>query len=126
MKHLTNRQKTLLMLALVAILMATALLAFQLGSTRHTAYLYLFHVDASGFSARLEDGQLVYFHYPNASDRFKSFDTLRVTWRAKDQKEETYSFPSPHGGQTQICELQVLRVASARKTLPWLGEPLYG
>ena len=70
MKKLKEKQKTILSVSLVLLLTLCAFIIFWVGSHRTVQFEYLGHVDENGFSA-YHDGELIYFHYPNASEEFR-------------------------------------------------------
>ncbi len=124
MKKLTEKQRFVLIVALVLLLMATAMIVFWVGSSRSVEYYYLQHVDENGFAASV-NGETVFFHYPGASEELRVCNTVRVVWWDKDMIREDYTFSDAVTGAERTATMQVNEV-SVRKTIPWLGEPLYG
>ncbi len=124
MKKLTEKQRTAIALAIIIALIAAALIVFWIASARNVEYIYIQHVDENGF-ADYVDGELVYFHYPNASEEFRVCNTVRVAWWKSSEINEPYDYINEITGTSQTASVRVSRV-SARKTIPWLGEPLYG
>ena len=124
MKKLKEKQKTILSVSLVLLLTLCAFIIFWVGSHRTVQFEYLGHVDENGFSA-YHDGELIYFHYPNASEEFRVCNTVRIAWWDRDMIEETYTYSDAVTGAEMTATVQVERI-SVRRTIPWLGEPLYG
>jgi hypothetical protein len=124
MKKLKEKQKTILSVSLVLLLTLCAFIIFWVGSHRTVQFEYLQHVDENGFSA-YHDGELIYFHYPNASEEFRVCNTVRVAWWDWNMIEETYTYSDAVTGAEMTATVRVERF-SVRRTIRWLGEPLYG
>ena len=124
MKKLTEKQRFVLVITLVLLLMAVAMIVFWVGSSRTVEYCYLQHVDENGFAAFV-NGETVFFHYPGASEELRVCNTVRVVWWDKDVIREDYIFLDGVTGAERTAGIRVIRL-SVRKTIPWLGEPLYG
>ena len=124
MKKLKEKHKTILSVSLVLLLTHCAFIIFWVGSHRTVQFEYLGPVDEHGFSD-YHDGELIYFHYPNASEEFRVCNTVRIAWWDWNMIEETYTYSDAVTGAEMTATVRVERF-SVRRTIPWLGEPLYG
>ena len=123
MMPFTEKQRTLLLIILIIALVAAAFTAFLIASTREVGYIYVVYADENGFMGNINGLGRVYVEYPDAGERFDMFDTVRVTWRAENLREESGTVTSLTGNP-DLYEF-VIAPSSVRKSAPWLGEPLY-
>lgn len=125
MRKLTEKKKNALFLVIIIVLIAAALIMFWVASARRVAYVYVAYADENGFMGSINGIGRVYVEYPDANKKFDEFDTVRVAWKDKNLREESGTVTSPITGNPDLYEY-VMDPSSARKSIPWLGEPLYG
>jgi hypothetical protein len=119
----------MLILCLALFLIGLIILLGSMG--KESAYVYVRYVDGEGIVGDVDGLGTVYFEMKGADESFELFDTLRVTWRKGTVREESGSVTDgkgqavmEHGGQIPYdCRI---KVSTARRSIPALGEPLYG
>lgn len=125
MKHLTEKQRTALTVVLILALIAAAFIVFWIASSREVGYIYVAYTDENGFMGSINGLGRVYIEYPDANEKLEAFDTVRVTWKPEDLREESGTVTSPITGNPDMYEF-IIAPSSVRKAIQWLGEPLYG
>ncbi len=94
---------------------------------RFYAYVYIQYIDETGFVGSGSFSENVYVVYPNASDYFNIYETVRVEFYGRDYCQEERDFvekTAPFGGTYHSVQT-IKEVVSARRSDPTLGEDLY-
>jgi hypothetical protein len=125
MKKLNEKQRTVLTVACILILIAIAFIVFWTSSAREVGYMYVAYTDENGFMGSINGLGRVYVEYEGADQDFDEFDTVRITWKTENLHEENGTIINPISGNPDLYEF-VMNPSTARKSIPWLGEPLYG
>ena len=125
MKKLTEKQRTVLTVSCILILVIAAFLVFWTSSSREVGYVYIAYTDENGFMGNIKGLGRVYVEYAGAEKDFDEFDTVRITWRTENLREESGTVINPTSGNPDLYEF-ILEPSTVRKSIPWLGEPLYG
>lgn len=125
MKKITEKPRTVLTLALILILILAALIVFWSASAKEVGYMYVAYTDENGFMGSINGLGRVYVEYPDAERKFDEFDTVRVTWKNKNLREQSGTVINPITGNPDSYEF-IVAPSTARPSIPWLGEPLYG
>lgn len=122
-------RRVLLILCAALFLLGLIILIGNAG--KESAYVYVRYVDGDGIIADVDGLGTVYFEMNNADESFEIFDTLRITWRKRGVKNEGgfavdgkgQATMEPGGHIPYDCRV---KVSTARRSIPALGEPLYG
>ena len=125
MRKLTEKQRTVLTAVCILVLVAAAFIVFWTASARKVGYVYIAYTDENGFMGSINGLGRVYVEYADAEKDFDEFDTVRITWKTENLREESGTVINPISGNPDLYEF-ILKPSTVRKSIPWLGEPLYG
>ena len=125
MRKLTEKQRTVLTAVCILVLVAAAFIVFWTASAREVGYVYIAYTDENGFMGSINGLGRVYVEYADAEKDFDEFDTVRITWKTENLREESGTVINPISGNPDLYEF-ILKTSTVRKSIPWLEEPLYG
>lgn len=108
----------------LSLVIVIAFCLFMLAGCASKDFCYVAYVSEEGFVTDIDGYGTVFVKHANADESIKRFDTVLVKFDADDMKEISGSYVD--NGHEGVYSYVLENVKSVRKSIPMLGEPLYG